>query len=154
VTAAGLVNVPIWDLSAPTRTLFDWQWVTSLLLAGATFAVGMACRNKKMPAIFAWLGLVSYSVYLLHPLLVSLYNHIPLTRHPHPFPEQVLLAAAFLAVLLFCCWLSYRFVEAPMQRQGRRFAAWLECWFGPDSIPRHHQQQQASRPAPLESVAR
>jgi peptidoglycan/LPS O-acetylase OafA/YrhL len=154
VTAAGLVNVPIWDLSAPTRTLFDRQWVTSLLLAGATFAVGMACRNKRMPAIFAWLGLVSYSVYLLHPLLVSLYNHIPLTRHPHPFPEQVLLAAAFLAVLLGCCWLSYRFIEAPMQRQGRRFAAWLEYWFGPDSIPRHHQQQQASRPAPVESVAR
>ena len=138
------------------HTAFDRQWVTSLLLAGVTFAVGMACRNKKMPAIFAWLGLVSYSVYLLHPLLISLYNHIPLTQHPHPFPQQVLLAAAFLVVLLGCCWLSYRFIEAPMQRQGRRFAAWLEYWFGPDSIPAHHQrrqQQQAVRPA-ADSVAR
>jgi len=156
---AGLWHVPAWDAApAATRTAFDWQWTTSLLLAGATFAVGMACRNKKMPALFAWLGLVSYSVYLLHPLLVELYRRIPLTRYPHPFPEQVLLAAAFVTVLLGCCWLSYRCIEAPMQRQGRKFAAWLEYWFGPDSIPAHHRrqlqhQQPVSRPA-AEPVAR
>jgi peptidoglycan/LPS O-acetylase OafA/YrhL len=153
---AGLWHVPYWYASPATaHTAFDRQWVTSLLLAGATFAVGMACRNKKMPAIFAWLGLVSYSVYLLHPLLIEVYRRIPLTRHPHPFPEQVLLAAAFVAVLLGCCWLSYRFIEAPMQRLGRKFAAWLEYWFGPDSIPAHHQQQQqvSHRPA-VDSVAR
>ena len=98
-TVAGLWHPPAWDLSpAATRIAYDRQWVTSLLLAGATFAIGMACRNKKMPRIFAWLGLVSYSVYLLHPLLVSLYNHIPLTQHPHPFPVQLALAAAFLAL--------------------------------------------------------
>jgi peptidoglycan/LPS O-acetylase OafA/YrhL len=110
-----------------------------------------------MPRTFAWLGLVSYSVYLLHPLLVSLYNHIPLTQHPHPFPEQLALAAAFLAVLLACCWLSYRFIEAPMQRQGRKFAAWLEYSVGPDVIPGHHQGSADARPAdarPAESVSR
>lgn len=155
---AGLWHVPSWTAStAAAHTAFNRQWITSLLFAGATFAVGMACRNKKMPAVFAWLGLVSYSVYLLHPLLVEVYQRIPLTQHPHPFPEQMLLAAAFVAVLLGCCWLSYRFVEAPMQRQGRKFAAWLEYWFGPDSIPAHHQpQQQVSRPfaEPVGSVAR
>jgi len=157
-TAAGLWHPPAWDLSpAATRIAYDRQWVTSLLLAGATFAIGMACRNKKMPRTFAWLGLVSYSVYLLHPLLVSLYNHIPLTQHPHPFPEQLALAAAFLAVLLACCWLSYRFIEAPMQRQGRKFAAWLEYSVGPDVIPGHHQGSADARPAdarPAESVSR
>jgi len=157
-TAAGLWHPPAWDLSpAATRIAYDRQWVTSLLLAGATFAIGMACRNKKMPRIFAWLGLVSYSVYVLHPLLVSLYNHIPLTQHPHPFPEQLALAAAFLAVLLVCCWLSYRFIEAPMQRQGRRFAAWLEYWAGPDVIPGHHPRPADARQADArqaESVSR
>ena len=44
-------------------------------------------------------------------------------------------------ILLACCWLSYRFIEAPMQRQGRKFAAWLEYWFGPDSIPAHVEAQ-------------
>ncbi len=133
---AGLWHAPPWDLSpAAARTQWNWQWTTSLLLAGATFAVGMACRHKRIPSMLAWLGLVSYSAYLLHPLLISIYNWIPLTQHPHSFPEQVLLAAAFLAVLLGCCALSYRFIEAPMQRRGKRLAAWLETWFGPDTIP-------------------
>ena len=146
--AAGLWHVPAWDASpAAVHTAFNRQWITSLGLAGVTFAIGMACRNRKMPAIFAWLGLVSYSVYLLHPLLISLYNHVPLTQHPHPFPEQLVLAGAFTMILLACCWLSYRFIEAPMQRQGRKFAVWLETWFGPDSIPAHFQAQESSRSA-------
>ena len=123
---AGLWHVPPWNAAPAARTVFDRQWVSSLLLAGATFAVGLACRNKKIPAPFAWLGLISYSVYLLHPLLIEVYRRIPLTRHPHPFPEQMLLAAGFLVVLLGCCSLTYRFIEAPMQRRGRKFAAWLE----------------------------
>ena len=110
------------------------QWLTSLLAAGLTFGVGLACRHKKVPRVFAWLGLVSFSVYLLHPLLVEIYKRIPLTEHPHPLPEQLLLAAAFLAVLLACCWLSHRFVESSMQRQGRRFAAWLDTYLGPDTV--------------------
>ena len=130
---------------AAVHTAFNRQWITSLGLAGVTFAIGMACRNRKMPAILAWLGLVSYSVYLLHPLLISLYNHVPLTQHPHPFPEQLVLAGAFTMILLACCWLSYRFIEAPMQRQGRKFAVWLEYWFGPDPIPAHFQAQESSR---------
>jgi peptidoglycan/LPS O-acetylase OafA/YrhL len=141
-TAAGLWHAPPWDLAPAARTQWNWQWVTSLLLAGVTFAVGMACRNKKMPSVLAWLGLVSYSVYLLHPLLVEVYHWIPLTRHPHTLPVQVLLAAVFVAVLLGCSALSYRFVESPMQRQGKKLAVWLETWFGPDAVP-----EQVTRPA-------
>jgi peptidoglycan/LPS O-acetylase OafA/YrhL len=85
-------------------------------------------------------------VYLLHPLLIEVYHWLPMTRHPHPFPVQVLLAAAFVAVLLGCCALSYRFVEAPMQRQGRKVAAWLEHWFGPDTVP-EPVGQRAMEPA-------
>ena len=141
---AGMWHVPAWDVAHAAQ--FDRQWVTSLALAGLTFAVGMACRNKRMPSALAWLGLVSYSVYLLHPLLVEVYHRIPATRHPHPFPVQVLLAAAFVAVLLGCCALSYRFVEAPMQRQGRKVTAWLEHWFGPDTVP-EPVRQRAMEPA-------
>lgn len=63
-------------------------------------------------------------------------------RSPSSWP----LAAAFLAVLLLCCWLSYRCIEAPMQRQGRKFAVWLEYRFGPDAIPgRQHRRADARR---------
>ena len=134
-TAAGLWRVSSWNLwSALAHQVTYRQWVTSLLGAGLTFAAGLACRHKRVPAAFAWLGLVSFSVYLLHPLLIEVYKRIPFTQNPHPFPEQVLLAGAFLIVLLGCCWLSHRFVESFMQRQGRRFAAWLDTWFGPDTL--------------------
>jgi peptidoglycan/LPS O-acetylase OafA/YrhL len=109
-TAAGLWRVSSLDLwSALAHQVTYRQWVTSLLGARLTFAAGLACRHKRVPAAFAWLGLVSFSVYLLHPLLIEVYKRIPFTQNPHPFPEQVLLAGAFLIVLLGCCWLSHQF---------------------------------------------
>ena len=56
--------------------------------AGLTFAIGMACRNKQVPAVLAWLGLVSFSVYLLHPLMIQLFRRLSITQGPHPFPES------------------------------------------------------------------
>ncbi len=114
---------------------FYWQWTTSVLGAGLTFAVGMACRNKQVPPVLAWLGVISFSVYLIHPVLLQCYKKIPLTHGSHPFPVQVLLTAAFMAVLLSVSWLSYRFVEKPMQQHGRTFSRWLDTWFGPDPVP-------------------
>jgi peptidoglycan/LPS O-acetylase OafA/YrhL len=134
-TLSDLWSVSTWNIFAAVADHPTYrQWLTSLLAAGLTFGVGLACRHRKVPAVFAWLGVVSFSVYLLHPLLVEIFKRIPLTEHPHPLPEQVLLAAAFLAVLLGCCWLSHRFVETSMQRQGRRFAAWLDTYLGPDTV--------------------
>jgi peptidoglycan/LPS O-acetylase OafA/YrhL len=74
-------------------------------------------------------------VYLVHPLLIQFYKKIPFTHGSHPFGVQVLMAAVFLAVLLACSWLSYRWVEKPMQRHGRTFSRWLDTWFGPDPVP-------------------
>jgi peptidoglycan/LPS O-acetylase OafA/YrhL len=127
-TAAGLWYGRTW---APA---YHWQWATSVLGAGLTFAIGMACRRRKVPSALAWLGVISFSVYLTHPLLIQFYKSIPLTHGPHPFPEQVLLAGTFVAVLLGFSWLSYRYVEKPMQRHGRTFGRWLDTWFGPDIV--------------------
>jgi peptidoglycan/LPS O-acetylase OafA/YrhL len=118
----------------------------TLLLAGATFAIGLAARNRKVPGILAWLGLVSYSVYLLHPLLIEVYRRVTGTMEPHPFPVQLALAAGFVLVLLACCAVTYRLIEAPMQRFGRaltrRFA-----WFGADVAQRPRPRPAAGTPA-------
>jgi peptidoglycan/LPS O-acetylase OafA/YrhL len=110
--------------------------LNSLELAGLTFAVAMLCRHRKVPRALAWLGLVSYSVYLLHPALIEAYASVPFTQNQNFVPMELLLAAAFVTVLLACCGLTHRFIEAPMQRLGRRVAARLDARFGPDTPDR------------------
>jgi peptidoglycan/LPS O-acetylase OafA/YrhL len=117
------------SVSDPTTTR---EWVVTIALAGATFGTGLAVRNHPMPSVLAWLGLVSYSVYLLHPLFLDVYDNIPFTQTPHPAVVQLAMTAAFFAVLLGCCTLSYRLIEAPAQRLGRKVAARLDAHFGPD----------------------
>jgi peptidoglycan/LPS O-acetylase OafA/YrhL len=106
----------------------------SLEFAGLTFAVAMLCRHKKMPRALAWLGLVSYSVYLLHPVLIEVYTSVPWTRNENFVPMDLFLIAVFLTVLLVCCGLTHRCIEAPMQRLGRRVAVRLDARFGPDVL--------------------
>jgi len=112
--------------------LYQRQWGFSILLAGATFAVGMAWRHRRIPSALAWLGAVSYSVYLLHPLLLALFLHLPWADSTAGLINQVALTSAFVAALLGFCWVTYRLVESPMQRAGWRIAAWLDARLGPD----------------------
>jgi peptidoglycan/LPS O-acetylase OafA/YrhL len=140
VVAAGVVGAAIaagaWHIPsvAGDTPLQQREWVISVALAGLTFAVGMKLRKLPVPAALAWLGLVSYSVYLLHPLLIDVYGSIPFAEATHPADLQVAMTAAFLAVLLACCTLSYYLIEAPMQRLGRRISARLDARLGPDRI--------------------
>ncbi len=103
-----------------------WQitWATSVLLAGATFAVGLAVRRVRIPRWCGWLGVISYSVYLLHPLVFNAYRSIPVLHRTHTMPDQVLFFAGLLAVIVALSALTYYLVEKPMQRVGRRVAAW------------------------------
>jgi peptidoglycan/LPS O-acetylase OafA/YrhL len=132
--AAGLWHSRAWHMAPADARQWDYQWVSSLLLAGATFGIGMAVRHRKVPAALAWLGLVSYSVYLLHPLVLNAYRAIPVLHHSHSLAVQILLAAGLVAVILAGSGLSYRLVEVPMQRYGRRVARALQDRFGSDQI--------------------
>jgi peptidoglycan/LPS O-acetylase OafA/YrhL len=99
------------------------QWATSVLLAGVTFGIGLAVRNWKIPRWCAWLGVISYSVYLLHPLVFDAYRSVPVLHRKHTMPDQVLFFVGLLAVIIGLSALAYYFVEKPMQRLGRRVAA-------------------------------
>jgi peptidoglycan/LPS O-acetylase OafA/YrhL len=114
------------------------QWATSVLLAGATFGVGLAVRRFKIPRWLAWLGMISYSLYLLHPLVFNAYRTIPVLHRKHTMPDQVLFFAGILVVVIGLSALTHYLVEKPMQRLGRRVAARLsyaaETGSG-DSVP-------------------
>ena len=98
------------------------QWASSLILAAVTFGLGLAVRKFRIPNALAWLGLVSYSVYLLHPLIFDAYRDIPVLHRAHPMSTQIWLALAILAVILAASAVTYYGVEKPMQRLGRRVA--------------------------------
>ncbi|HEY2506772.1 MAG TPA: hypothetical protein VGI58_09655, partial [Streptosporangiaceae bacterium] len=112
------------------------QWVLSVALAGLTFAVGLALQRVRVPHGLAWLGLVSYSVYLTLPLLLDVYDASPLASASHDQAwVQVVVAAGFLGALLGSAAATHYLVEAPMQRLGRRVAARLDDFFEPSRPP-------------------
>jgi peptidoglycan/LPS O-acetylase OafA/YrhL len=67
-----------------------------------------------MPAAACWLGRVSYSVYLLHPLVLIL-----VARTGWPWGVRL---AALAAGTLLVSAVTYRFVEEPGIHLGR----WIE----------------------------
>jgi peptidoglycan/LPS O-acetylase OafA/YrhL len=121
VTAAVLAETVAAGLWHGWRYGGQWeaQWVSSIVLAAATFGLGLAVRKFRIPNALAWLGLVSYSVYLLHPLVFDAYRDIPVLHRAHPIGIQLLLAVAIVAVILALSAASYYGVEKPMQRLGR-----------------------------------
>ena len=98
------------------------QWATSILLAGATFGLGLAASNRKVPRWCAWLGMISFSVYLLHPLVFDAYRAVPALHRPHTLPVQGLMFAGCVAVIIGLSTVTYYLVERPMQRLGRRLS--------------------------------
>ncbi|MFI6597303.1 acyltransferase family protein [Nonomuraea sp. NPDC050536] len=114
-SAAWVVLVPFaaWalDASGPTRV--------ATLAAWATFAAGMLLRHRRVPGVLAWLGLVSYSVYLLHPLLLHSVDAL-LPDTGVALGWRLAILAAALAALLGLSALTWRWVELPGQRLGAR----------------------------------
>jgi peptidoglycan/LPS O-acetylase OafA/YrhL len=131
VIVAGLWHITQTNVDVPMR---QRQWLLSVAAAGLTFAVAMALRHRRVPSALAWLGVISYSVYLVHPVLIYCFHAIPGTAGPHPLYLQFLMLAGFIAVLLPVCAVTYYLVEVPMQRLGRRLARRLDVRFGPDRL--------------------
>ncbi|WP_307528807.1 acyltransferase family protein [Streptomyces umbrinus] len=93
-------------------------WIVAFLLAVLTFGVALALRHRRIPRGLIWLGMISYSVYLLHPVLLAVSDGT-IGRWPRDNPVLVL---AFFALLLPLCALTYQYIEAPSQAWGRKLA--------------------------------
>ncbi|WP_399079056.1 acyltransferase family protein [Streptomyces zaehneri] len=91
-------------------------WIVAFLLAVATFGIGLAFRRRRIPRWLIGLGTISYSVYLVHPVLLAVSDGT-IGRWER---NNLVLEIAFYAVLLPVSALTYRCVEAPCQAWGRR----------------------------------
>ncbi|MFF9040135.1 acyltransferase family protein [Streptomyces sp. NPDC014892] len=93
-------------------------WIVAFLLAVLTFGIGLASRRRRIPRLLTGLGTISYSVYLVHPVLLAVIDSTVGRRRQDSLP----LGIAFFVVLLPLCMLTYRFIEAPSRTWGRRLA--------------------------------
>ena len=125
------------------------QWATSVLLAGATFGLGLAVSGRRVPRWCAWLGMISFSVYLLHPLVFDAYKMVPALHARHSIGVQALLFVGCLAVIIGLSAATYYAIEKPMQRLGRRLAGGSAAPGGrpPQTPPRKSDGTEAGRPA-------
>ncbi|MFC6059193.1 acyltransferase family protein, partial [Streptomyces pratens] len=93
-------------------------WIVAFLLAVLTFGAGLASRRRRIPRMLTGLGTISYSVYLVHPVLLAVIDSTVGRRRQ----DSRVLEMAFFTVLLPLCLLTYRYIEAPSQTWGRRLA--------------------------------
>lgn len=121
---AALVGVaPVWAPQAGWWWVQPGPWLTTLALAAATFAGAMALRRRRVPRALVWLGLISYSVYLLHHPVLRWFGGFTGDVRSADAVVQVALIALYLAVVLALSRVTYGLVELPMQRLGRRIGA-------------------------------
>jgi peptidoglycan/LPS O-acetylase OafA/YrhL len=107
---------------AVTAGAVAWAAVAPLTAAAvvATFAVAFAMRARAVPRILVWLGSISYSLYLLHAIVLRVFARIVPNLDDRPIEIRLAVGALFLATALGVAWLCYQAVELPAQSLGRR----------------------------------
>jgi peptidoglycan/LPS O-acetylase OafA/YrhL len=120
VTVALVAVAPLWAIESGWWWVRADVWLTTIALAAATFAGGMALRGRRLPRVLTWLGLVSYSLYLVHHPLLKYFVEVTGDLRYAALPYQLAMAALALAAILGVSALAHHYIERPMQALGRR----------------------------------
>ncbi|WP_272493056.1 acyltransferase family protein [Jidongwangia harbinensis] len=121
--------------------------IGTLLAVAVTFAIGYAWRHRRVPDWAAWLGRISYSVYLLHPLLLWILDPYLDEARRLAVPVKLLIAVGYLSIVLIGSSLAYRWVELPGQALGKRVGRAVERRW---SLAGRHAASEGRRAAPVE----
>lgn len=115
--------IPRWWTEAGT-------FVSAYLVFGALFLL----RRHAFPRVLVYLGTISYSVYLVHALVLLF---------PRPDLPPFVLYAVLLTITIAVASLTYRLIEKPGQLAGRRVIARYRDW----RAQRSQQPEPAGRAA-------
>ncbi|MBX6387289.1 MAG: acyltransferase family protein, partial [Microbispora sp.] len=110
---------PGWGMPDDQALAYTRGWSTAVAAAWATFLAARLLRHRRMPRALVGLGLISYSVYLLHPLAVQVLRRLTMDPGRFSLAERLAMAVLLLGVVLACSALTYRVVERPAQALGR-----------------------------------
>ena len=133
--AAGLTALTVVALSIIGAHAGQPVWIGNVVAVTATFLLAYAARHRRIPAPLTWLGQISYSLYVLHAVLLFLIPHVVPDLAGRPVPIRLATALGYLAAALCLAWLSYRIVELPGQRLGRRLTPNRPTTVSPRPIP-------------------
>ncbi|GAA3567985.1 acyltransferase [Nonomuraea rosea] len=100
--AAGTAAAAVLVCGLPAKD--DSGWAPALVLAFGVFALAYGLRHRSFPRWLTRLGVISFSLYLLHPILLHVVPNLPL----------------YLLALIPLSLLTYHLIEAPAQRLGKR----------------------------------
>jgi len=130
-----LSESPVWVWPALTLLAYFFQPLSEFTFPFVALATAnaIACLLSR-PAVpvssprvwsrfLSWVGVISYSLYLLHePLLKAVPEALKAAFPQHYFHPLLLFACtlASCAFILPACWLFYRWVELPSMGMGKR----------------------------------
>lgn len=118
VVLAGALAAGTWH-AAPYGWNAQVVWCGAVIAAAVAFAAAWRLRDRRFPAWATGLGTISFSLYLLHPLLLMVATQFLGATGRE---DAVTGLAVFLVVLVAASWASQRWIEAPAQRLGRRIS--------------------------------
>jgi len=88
--------------------------------AWLTFLACRLLRSYAMPRPLVRLGLISYSVYLVHPLYIQVLRRLIPDPGPVPLPARIGYGLVVGCTVVGSAALTYRYVEQPAHAFGRR----------------------------------
>jgi peptidoglycan/LPS O-acetylase OafA/YrhL len=109
------VGFLVMKLDLPAALLF------TVIVPGTALNAGVVNRFLSLP-VFYFLGVISYSAYLIHNMFRPIESRLMIYFHPTPLDGIHALLFAFVASLsiLPFAWMSYRCIEYPSRKVLRR----------------------------------
>lgn len=115
----GRINRTVFWVSFPAAASVCYYMHGHTLLGLALVTIAVFAYLKNVPRPLAWLGKISYSLYLLHIPIGGRIINISETLVKNQ-DMRVAIVFLSLAVCIFCSWLFYSWVEKPFQKWSKR----------------------------------
>jgi peptidoglycan/LPS O-acetylase OafA/YrhL len=133
LTAGSILLATNLEVDGPAGALGGRSLVPMLVAWGgayAVFSLALGLRTRRFPRVLVRLGTISYSVYLVHAVLLGV---LPVLTSP------VVTAIVWGAAVIGVSELTHRFVERPAIALGRRRPAPS----APAAVPRPREADEA-----------